>query len=88
MLDEGGVVLGPTQQAIFGHAALEDAVMGCNLRPFMVHVDTDDLDAGLARLLARPQPIPRVRERHLVLPKVTAPTTADLSRARRKGAAI
>jgi len=67
MIDEGGMVLGPTQRAFFGHAALEDAVVGRDLRPFLVHTDTDDLDDGLARVLLGPAPIPRVRERHLVL---------------------
>lgn len=68
MVDEGGMVLGPTTRAIFGHAALEDAVLGRELRPFLVHVDSDDLDDGLARLLDDVAPIPRVRERHAVMP--------------------
>ncbi len=67
MLDEGGMVLGPNHHAVFGHAALEDTVRGRDVRPFLVHVDTDDLDVGLARLLLNPQPLPRVRERHAVL---------------------
>jgi hypothetical protein len=67
MIDEGGMLLGPTRRAIFGHAALEDAISGRDLRPFLVHLETDDLDDALAHLLANPQPIPRVRERHIVL---------------------
>lgn len=67
MVDEGGMILGPTRRAIFGHAALEDAIVDRPLRPFLIHVDDDDLDAGLARLLTDPQPLPRVRERHSVL---------------------
>ena len=67
MLDEGGMLLGPTTRAVFGHAALEDAVLGRPLRPFLLHVPSDDFDDALATLLADPQPIPRVRARHAVL---------------------
>jgi hypothetical protein len=67
MLDEGGMLLGPTRRAVFGHAALEDAVLGRPLRPFLLHLPSDDLDGALAALLADPQPLPRVRARHAVL---------------------
>jgi hypothetical protein len=67
MLDEGGMLLGPTTRAVFGHAALEDAVLGRPLRPFLLHVPSDDFDDALATLLADPQPIPRVRARYAVL---------------------
>lgn len=67
MLDEGGMLLGPTTRAVFGHAALEDAVLGRPLRPFLLYLPDDDLDGALAALLADPQPIPRVRARKLVL---------------------
>lgn len=67
MLDEGGMLLGPTTRAVFGHAVLEDAVLGRRLRPFLLHLPDDDLDTALALLLADPQPLPRVRERHAVL---------------------
>jgi hypothetical protein len=67
MLDEGGMLLGPTTRAVFGHAALEDAVLGRPLRPFLLHLQNDDLDAALAALLADQQALPRVRARHAVL---------------------
>lgn len=67
MLDEGGMLLGPTTRAVFGHATLEDAVLGRPLRPFLLHLPNDNLDASLAALLADPHPIPRVRARHMVL---------------------
>jgi hypothetical protein len=67
MLDEGGLVLGPTTRAVFGHATLEDAVRGRPLRPFLLHLPTDDLDDALAALLKDPQPIPRIRARDEVL---------------------
>lgn len=68
MLDEGGMILGPTQRAVFGHAALEDAVVGRDLRPFLLHVEDDDLDAGVVKILEGDGDMPRVRQRHLVLP--------------------
>ena len=86
MLDEGGLILGPTQHAFFGHAALEDAVVGRDLRPFLVHVDSDDLDDGLTRLLTAAQPIPRVRERHAVMSAIcTSPVigAGDAQKRRR-----
>ena len=67
MVDEGGMVLGTTTQAVFGHAALEDAVLGRDLRPFLIHVDGDDLDAALAAVFRADAPLPRVRERQSVL---------------------
>lgn len=63
MLDEGGMILGPTRRAVFGHAVLEDAIHGRQLRPFLLHVASDDLDEALAWVLANPEPLPRVRER-------------------------
>jgi hypothetical protein len=67
MLDEGGMLLGPTTRAVFGHATLEDAVRDRPLRPFLLHLPTDDLDDALAALLRDPRPIPRVRARDDVL---------------------
>lgn len=68
MLDEGGMLLGPTTRAVFGHAALEDAVVGRPLRPFLLQLPSDDLDVSLATLLADPQPLPRMRGRTTHLP--------------------
>jgi hypothetical protein len=70
MLDEGGMIIGPTRRAMFGHAALEDAIHGRQLRPFLVHVATDELDDALAALLGDPGPMPRVRERSTALSDV------------------
>lgn len=67
MLDEGGMLLGPTQRAIFGHAALVDATAGMQLRPFLLHLPSDGFDDALAELLADPRPLPRVRERRALL---------------------
>jgi hypothetical protein len=63
MLDEGGLLLGPTTRAVFGHAALQDAVAGRTLRPFLLQLPTDDHDAGLAEVLADLEPLPRLRAR-------------------------
>lgn len=68
MLDEGGMLLGPTTRAVFGHAALEDAVVGRPLRPFLLQLPSDDLDVALAALLADPRPLPRIRGRTTLLP--------------------
>ena len=72
MVDEGGMVVGPARRAIFGHAALEDAILGRGLRPFVLHVASDDFDDALAAVFADPQPLPRVRERHVLLGDTSA----------------
>lgn len=66
MLDEGGLLLGKSTRAVFGHATLLDAIAGRPLRPFLLHLPSDDLDEALAARLEDTTPLPRVRERWML----------------------